>query len=278
MSITLATPVISMLLLFLSQISLAIDTITQSQSLPDGSSLVSNDGTFKLGFFSPGSSTNRYVGIWYKNIPVQTVVWVANRDHPINDNSSVLSISKDGNLVLLSQNHTLLWSTNATTKALNPIVQLLDNGNLVLRDRNNEQSFLWQSFDHPSNILLPGMKLGWDLKTGLNRCLTAWKNWDDPSPGDFTWGIVLGSNPESVMWKGSVEIYRSGPWNGIHFSGSPALKPNRIFDYKFVNNSDEVYYTYSLKNKDVVSILVMFQAEIVPELGYRGLDTRLYAQ
>ncbi|PNX69825.1 G-type lectin S-receptor-like serine/threonine-protein kinase, partial [Trifolium pratense] len=82
----------------------------------DGSTLVSKDGIFELGFFNLGDSTNRYVGIWYKNIPVRRVVWVANRDNPIKDNSSKLIISRDGNLLLLNQNQTLLWATNTTTK------------------------------------------------------------------------------------------------------------------------------------------------------------------
>nr|POF06073.1 s-locus-specific glycoprotein s13 [Quercus suber] len=42
----------------------------------------------------------------------------------------------------------------------------------------------------------PGMKLGWDLKSGLVWTLLAWKNWDDPSPGDFTWRMELHENPE----------------------------------------------------------------------------------
>lgn len=57
--------------------------ISRSQTLIDGESLASEEGTFELGFFSPGSSTHRYLGIWYKNIPIITVVWVANRKTPL---------------------------------------------------------------------------------------------------------------------------------------------------------------------------------------------------
>ncbi|GKV42579.1 hypothetical protein SLEP1_g49962 [Rubroshorea leprosula] len=35
-------------------------------------------------------SGNRYLGVWYKNIPVSTVVWVANRVNPINYSSGML--------------------------------------------------------------------------------------------------------------------------------------------------------------------------------------------
>ena len=82
------------LLFFLFESSFASNTITSSKSLSDGRTLVSKNGSFELGFFSPGSSKNCYVGIWYKNIPVKTVVWVANRLNPINDSSGLLIINK----------------------------------------------------------------------------------------------------------------------------------------------------------------------------------------
>uniref|UniRef100_A0A2N9GAZ3 Receptor-like serine/threonine-protein kinase n=1 Tax=Fagus sylvatica TaxID=28930 RepID=A0A2N9GAZ3_FAGSY len=249
------------ILLLLSGFSNASDSITQSQTISEGRALVSADGSFELGFFSPGSSTNRYLGIWYKNIPVITVIWVANRNNPIKDLSGVLKINTTGNLVLLSQNSSLVWSANSTKQALNPTLQLLETGNLVLRDGNdgNSENYLWQSFDYPCDTLLPGMKLGWDLKTGLDRRLSAWKNWDDPSPGDFTWGIELHDNPEIVMWKGSKMYYRSGPWNGLGVSGAPELKPNPVFRFNFVSNENEVYYEYYLKDKSIISRMVMNQ-------------------
>jgi hypothetical protein len=253
------------ILVFFSGFSnIAADTMTQSQSISEGKTLVSREGNFELGFFSSGSSANRYLGIWYKNIPVRTVVWVANRQYPIEDLSGMLMInSSTGNLVLLSQNNkkgsVVVWSANSTKKASNPIAQLLDNGNLVLRDGKdgNPGNYLWQSFDYPSDTLLPGMKLGWDLKKGLDRRLSAWKNLDDPSPGDFTWGIELTNYPEVVMWKGSQKYYRSGPWNGLRYSGAPELRANPVFQFNFVSNENEVYYTYQLINKSVITRMVM---------------------
>jgi hypothetical protein len=103
------------------------------------------------------------------------------------------------------------------------------------------------------------MKLGWDLRIGLDRRLSAWKSPDDPSSGDFTWGTQLQSNPELVMWKGSKKYFRSGPWNGIGFSGEPALIFNPVFDFDFVDDGEEFYYTYNLKNKSLITRLVMNQ-------------------
>ncbi|KAJ0046852.1 hypothetical protein Pint_04357 [Pistacia integerrima] len=248
------------LLLFFSGLCYATtDTIRSSQSLSERRTLVSKDQTFELGFFSPGSSKNRYLGIWYKKIPVQTVVWVANRLNPINDSSGMLMINRTGNLVLMSQSTSIVWSANLTKVSSSAVVQLLDSGNLVLRDEQdgNLGTYLWQSFDYPSDTLIAEMKLGWDLKTGFERRISAWRSPDNPSPGDFTWGIELQENPEIIMRKGSTKFYRSGPWNGLGFSGSPELRLNPIFKYKFVSNEEEVYYMFNATNKSAISRIVM---------------------
>ncbi|RDX66710.1 G-type lectin S-receptor-like serine/threonine-protein kinase, partial [Mucuna pruriens] len=252
------------LIFFSSKISSETNTIiTQFQSLPDGTTLVSEDGTFEMGFFSPGSSTNRYLGIWFKNIPTKTVVWVANRDHPIknNNNSSKLTITKEGNLVVLTQNNTVHWSTNATKKASRAIARLLDSGNLVLRDEedDNSQNYLWQSFDHPSDTLLPEMKLGWEITTGLNRYLTAWNNWEDPSSGHFTYGFTRSTIPEKQMWNGSSLFFRNGPWNGIRFSGTPSLKHRPLFGLTYEYDANECYFQFYPKNRSLISRIVLNQ-------------------
>ncbi|XP_075672331.1 G-type lectin S-receptor-like serine/threonine-protein kinase At4g27290 isoform X4 [Castanea sativa] len=241
------------------------DIITQSQSLSDskGTTLVSKDGGFVLGFFSPGNPNNRYLGIWYNNIPIRTVVWVANRRNPINGSSGVLMVNNYGELVLLNQNSTVAWSANLTKEARNPIVQLLDSGNLVLREENEEnpENYLWQSFDYPSDTWLPGMKLGWDLRTGLERRLTAWKSPDDPSPGELSWGIELHDYPEIVMKKGSDKFFRTGPWNGRVFSGVPELRATPVYDFSFVYNNDEVYFMFHMIKTSLITRAVMNQTQ-----------------
>ncbi|KAK7272477.1 hypothetical protein RJT34_29095 [Clitoria ternatea] len=253
--------ILTKILLFFLQTFSANDSMSRFQSLSEGKTLVSAEETFEFGFFSPGSSEDRYLGIWYKSIPVKTIVWVANRANPVKDNSSMLHIDSEGNVVLGNQNGTVVWSVSTRKKVLNPIIQLLDSGNLVARDEKDEdpENYLWQSFDYPSDTLLPGMKLGWDIKFGLERRVSAWKNWDDPSPGDFSWGISLEGFPQVMMWKGSKEYYRGGPWNGLGFSGAPELKTNPVFEYKFVSNKEEVYYTYNLRNKSMITRIVMNQ-------------------
>ncbi|XP_058758282.1 G-type lectin S-receptor-like serine/threonine-protein kinase At4g27290 [Vicia villosa] len=247
----------------LSQISFATDTITQSTPFLDGSTLVSKDGTFEMGFF--GNSSNRYIGIWYKNIPVRRVVWVANRDNPTNDSSSKLIINHDGNLLLLNHNESFVWSINTTRKTSGPVVlQLLDTGNLVLKYENSNsysesnlgENFLWQSFDYPCDTVLPGMKYGWNKKTGLEKGLVAWRTANDPSSGDLSLYMMHTNNPESILRKGSTKYYRTGPWTwNAQTSGVIGLKTNPVYNFEFMDNEDEVYYRFTLKNKSVISII-----------------------
>ncbi|PON49898.1 Phosphorylase kinase, gamma catalytic subunit [Parasponia andersonii] len=242
-----------------------VDSIRPLESISDGRTLVSSEGRFELGFFTPSGSKSRYLGIWYKNIPVQTVVWVANRCNPIEDSSGTLTINDKGNLVLLSKNKSVVWSTSSLKQAQKPLVQLLDNANLVLRDEidKNSENYLWQSFDYPSDTFISGMKIGWNLRRNLSKRLSAWRSFDDPCNGDFTYGVEfdaqLHTYPEVIMRKGSAKFYRAGAWNGVSFSGAPELRPNPIFDYTFVENDDEVYYTYNIKNKSLITRIVLNQ-------------------
>ncbi|KAM6595340.1 hypothetical protein CsatA_005864 [Cannabis sativa] len=253
-----------------------VDTIRPSEILRDNNNtaiLVSKQGTFGLGFFTltATSSKNLYLGIWYNNITSdQKVVWVANRCEPVKDSSGSLTINDKGNLVLFSgqsNNRVVVWSTNSSKQAREPLVQLLDNGNLVLRDEKdaNTTKYLWESFDYPTDTMLPGMKLGWDLRRGLNRRLSSWKSSDDPCHGDYTYGIELDEPdhiaPQLLIRNGSSILYREGPWRGVSFSGTSNYVS--VFwensDYEFVHNKDEIYFTYNTQNKSLIVAISLRQ-------------------
>jgi len=71
-------------------------TLTPNQSIrdwPEGQSLMSKDQNFELGFFRPGNSSYRYLGIRFVKVKEQTLVWVANREDPINGPSDQFSQS-----------------------------------------------------------------------------------------------------------------------------------------------------------------------------------------
>ncbi|TXG67246.1 hypothetical protein EZV62_008521 [Acer yangbiense] len=214
------------------------DSITPSQSIKDGETLDSG-GNFELAFFSPGNSTRRYLGIQYK--VVKTVAWVANRETSLTDHSGVLNVTQQGNLVLLDGMNRIIWSSNTSRTAKNPVVQLLKSGNLVVKDGNDDDpgNFLWQSFDLPTDTLLPGMKLGRNFVTGLDTYLSSWKSSEDPAPGQFSLWIDPHGFPQLVLRNGSALCYRAGSWNVIRFTGTLRLNPKPEFLYRFELNKDE---------------------------------------
>ncbi|KAH9651107.1 Receptor-like serine/threonine-protein kinase SD1-6 [Citrus sinensis] len=263
----------SLIFLLSIKVSLAAETVTPASFIRDGEKLVSTPQRFELGFFSPGKSKNRYVGLWYQKIP-DTVLWVANRDRPISDHNAVLTISNNGNLVLLNQTNGTIWSTNVSSQVKNPVAKLLDNGNLVITDNSSYQttdSYLWQSFDYLTDTLLPDMKLGWDLKTGLKRYLSSWESADDPSPGKFTFGLDIQVSPKLCSFNGSAKYSCTGQWNGAAFVAVP--NSNFLYDKVFVENKDEISVRYESFNSPNIMILKVNASGLLTSLIWNERST-----
>ncbi|CAA7054170.1 unnamed protein product [Microthlaspi erraticum] len=259
-----------------------VNTLSSKDSLTISSNrtIVSPGDVFELGFFKPASSSRWYLGIWYKNIPERTYVWVANRDKPLPNPLGTFKISGPNlaNLVLIDQSKNIVWSTNLTTRYVrSPVVaELLANGNLVLRYANNKNNsnpsgFLWQSFDSPTDTLLPEMKLGFDLKTKSNRFLTSWRSPDDPSSGDFSYKLETRGFLEFFIRSEDFQVYRTGPWNGIRFSGVPEMQKTDYLVHKFTENKKEIAYTFLMTNHSIYSRLTLtpsgylYQSTWLPE-------------
>ncbi|XP_052201072.1 receptor-like serine/threonine-protein kinase SD1-8 isoform X8 [Diospyros lotus] len=255
----------------------AIETITATQPLFPNQTMVSAGGVVELGFFSPGNSNKWYVGVWYKDSdPDRTVVvWVANRDNPLtNSSSGSLKIGDDGNLLLVDEAaNIVVWSsTSNQTSSANTVAQLLDSGNLVVRRENDvdPENYLWQSFDYPTDTFLPGMKLGWDAKSGLNRYLTSWKRIDDPSTGDYHFKMDVDGLPEFFLWDKQAINYRNGPWNGLRFSGVPEMNATYNITFTFVLEKDEVSYSFGLKDKSLNSRVTMSSLGVLQRYAWIG--------
>ncbi|KAB2637494.1 G-type lectin S-receptor-like serine/threonine-protein kinase [Pyrus ussuriensis x Pyrus communis] len=253
----------------LLQLCSSLDTIKFVQPVRDGDFLVSKNETFVLGFFRPKISTNRYVGIWYK-FSEDMVVWVANRDNPINSSSGVLSIGSDGNLVLqvnTSQGLLPLWSTNVSISSASNdkiFAQILDSGNLVLAQQGSQDVF-WQSTDHPTNILLQNIKMG-----GIHRFLTSWNSENDPGTGNVSLRIDPNGSPQMILYNIEAKLWRSGQWNEIKWSGTPAAQPKDVFKINFVNNKDEITYQWTVLDPSVHSVYIIDGSRTFKLLVWQG--------
>ncbi|KAI4338176.1 hypothetical protein L6164_016520 [Bauhinia variegata] len=153
-----------------SHVCLAGDTLNAGDRITGNVTLVSIRKVFELGFFSPS------------------------------DDSTYL---EDGNLKVLSPNGNVHWSSELKGfSAENRTVMLMDSGNLVLKD-NHSGNFLWQSFEHPADTFLPGMKMNQDLN------MTCWMADDDPRPGNYTFkpgsvgvnNYIISRNQGQLYWE-----------------------------------------------------------------------------
>ncbi|XP_066363585.1 putative inactive G-type lectin S-receptor-like serine/threonine-protein kinase SRK [Miscanthus floridulus] len=261
------------------------DSLSVGQTLVVGEKLISRNGKFALGFFqfqpapgtsfskSPLSSLGWYLGIWFNKIPVFTPVWIANREKPIT--YPELKISRDGNLIIAILNNnastaeSILWSTahfvvnrstaetstnTTSTAAAAAAAVLMDNGNLALIVAGSSSSngtSLWQSFDYPTDVGLPGAKLGWNKVTGLNRRFISKKNLIDPGLGSYI--LELDSNgvlshrrrkPPFVVYlswsSGKLAYTLVHTFNGLLDSDA---RTKGLLVPKYVNNHEE-YFTY----------------------------------
>ncbi|XP_071698441.1 G-type lectin S-receptor-like serine/threonine-protein kinase SD2-5 [Rutidosis leptorrhynchoides] len=136
----------------------------------DGLFLISNSSVFGFGFNKNTDVTSFTLGIIH--ITTSRIIWSANKDFPV-DYSDNFLFGSDGNAYLQS-NGNVVWSTNTAKNGVSSM-QLLDSGNLVLL--KDDGSVVWQSFNHPTNTLMPkqdfvkGMKLVSNMKNNLSFSL-----------------------------------------------------------------------------------------------------------
>ncbi|KAF3777455.1 G-type lectin S-receptor-like serine/threonine-protein kinase [Nymphaea thermarum] len=158
----------SMLCVFFLMIGISSFPHAQAQSQPYknislGSSLSSLDKepfwTSPSGEFSFGFSTTDgriYVGIWFEKIPEKTLVWTANRDSPAPSGSTV-ELTTDGRLVLKDEKKVEFMTIANSSNGDVASAAMLDNGNFVLQSSSGDVK--WQSFEHPTDTILPGQSL-----------------------------------------------------------------------------------------------------------------------
>ncbi|XP_021648749.2 G-type lectin S-receptor-like serine/threonine-protein kinase At1g11300 [Hevea brasiliensis] len=199
--------------------SKASDSLYPNQSIRHPHTIVSAGGTFSLGFFSPGKTENYYLGIWYTRIPMNKFVWVGNRDYPFH-NSATLSISTDGN-IMITDGKMSYKVTNISVSG-NAFAKLLDSGNLILKGQVQKAGIYWQSFDYPTDTLLPGMNLGDDFRFNPEHfwTLVSWSSIGDPTPGNFSLvADFSGLRSCNLIIKQGNETYWKSPIQGLTYSG-----------------------------------------------------------
>ncbi|OEL32406.1 Receptor-like serine/threonine-protein kinase SD1-8 [Dichanthelium oligosanthes] len=248
--------------------------LTQSGTISGNQTLDSPSNAFQLGLFAASNRSRWFLGIWFAVSP-DTVVWVANRDRPLTSPSGVVELSGGGALVLrdAATNDTVWSSSNSSSSSSAAAVavvgavvaELRDTGNLVLTDAAG--AVLWQSFEHPTNTFLPEMRVGKSIRTGADWSLSSWRGADDPSPGDFRYVMDTSGSPELYIWSHGRKTYRTGPWNGVRFSGIPEMTTfSDMFDFQFTATADEVSYMFRNRDGSPMSRVLLNESGVMQRM------------
>ncbi|KAH7849561.1 hypothetical protein Vadar_019631 [Vaccinium darrowii] len=215
---------ISLLLLSplpLFSISSPHDTLPTSSSLSITTVLTSPNGVFTAGFHSVGQNAYCF-SIWFTEPTSDgslTVVWTANRNQPVNGKLSKLSLLKSGDLILTDAAEFTVWSTN-TNSIPTLELKLLDTGNLVLKNPNG--TIIWQSFDSPTDTILPNQPMTRTAKLVSSRSQT------NISTGFYSF-YFDNDNVLRLLFDGPEisSVYWPDPWKTIWDAGRTSYNSSR---------------------------------------------------
>ncbi|KAB1199621.1 G-type lectin S-receptor-like serine/threonine-protein kinase RKS1 [Morella rubra] len=191
-------------------------------------------------------------------------------NQPIKNGDILISTDKTFALGFFSPRFPF-WSTNTSVSSMNnSMARLLDSGNLVLVGRDS-QRVTWQSFDYPSNTMLPFMKLGLDRRTGFKWYLTSWKSAENPGTGNCSYAIDPSEYPQLFLYKAGAPFWWAGSWTEQRWSCVPEMTRNFIFNVSYVNNQDEIAITYAqyakkhslIRNKGILAVLTVSVAVLL---------------
>ncbi|KAJ0714062.1 putative protein kinase RLK-Pelle-SD-2b family transcription factor WD40-like family [Helianthus annuus] len=158
--------------------------------------LMSENGVFEFGFLEKDGEF--VVGIRYNLGPklVNIPVWTVGGGVRVSINST-FTLSMDGRLILFENfKNSIIWSTDTSNLNVEKLT-LLNNGNLVLM--GSESKVIWQSFDRPTNTLLPGQTLSYprNLRAPSTKSVTSY------------YTFVVDREGVALMWESNVTYWQS---------------------------------------------------------------------
>ncbi|RXH86613.1 hypothetical protein DVH24_021886 [Malus domestica] len=221
------------------------DTLKPGESLNSTTWLCSAMGTFCLGFCVYDKSNSSQLCIWGRD--TSNTGWIASRDKPVLYPTGVLTLDKNKTLKIMDQGRTRLELYSASRETANTntstvVATLLDSGNFILQEVNtihgSKNRILWQSFDHPTDTLYPGMMLGVNHRNGHMLSLTSWSSDYNPKPEPFTLEWDYKTQELQIKRRGVV-YWTSGALTSKRFK---LLR--RRYNFSIVSNKNEDYFSY----------------------------------
>ncbi|XP_057515285.1 G-type lectin S-receptor-like serine/threonine-protein kinase LECRK3 [Amaranthus tricolor] len=239
-------------------------SITIGESLTatkNSKSWVSPLGDFAFGFHLYSNTSNLFLlAIWYAKIP-ETVVWYANGGNPIAEKSTV-TLTADVGLVLNDPKGIHLWNTSSEWNGTFVVSRGLmdDSGNFILRSKDDKS--VWQSFDHPTDTLLPSQTM---TKGGVLDSRLSESNY---TKGRFQLRLQYDGNMVLNTWD-----VPSGFQYPPYYATGTYESPNQGFQLRY-NESGHMYLL--AKNGTVLNDLIPADKIALPGDSYLRATLNFY--
>ncbi|KAK7858577.1 g-type lectin s-receptor-like serine/threonine-protein kinase lecrk3 [Quercus suber] len=186
--------VITLLVPVIAQVNTNVSVGSALFATDDNSTWTSPSGDFSFGFRRlPGQQDQFLLAIWFAKIPDKTIVWSANGRYPAERESKV-ELNTAGQLVLIAPSGWELWRSNNNENHQVSNGAMLDTGNFVITSKNS--SIIWNSFDEPTNTMLPTQVLGFARRRSNNNENHQVSNGAMLDTGNF----VITSKNSSIIW------------------------------------------------------------------------------
>ncbi|KAL4601324.1 hypothetical protein ACB092_11G264400 [Castanea dentata] len=204
--------VITLLVPAIAQVNTNISVGSALFATDDNSTWTSPSGDFSFGFRRfPGQQDQFLLAIWFAKIPDETIVWSANGDYPAERESKV-ELNTAGQLELKAPGGWELWRSSSNE---NPQVSngaMLDTGNFVITSTNS--SILWNSFDEPTNTMLPTQVLG------FGNSLFSSMSEENYGVGKFQLRFNVPqqiiSNSSYILILNQIDVYTQNPYGAYY--------------------------------------------------------------
>ncbi|XP_017641116.2 LOW QUALITY PROTEIN: G-type lectin S-receptor-like serine/threonine-protein kinase LECRK3 [Gossypium arboreum] len=237
-----------------SNISLGLSFVAQDDNLVWRAS---RSGDFAVGFRKM-EMDGFLLSIWFDKIPEKTVVWSANRNDPV-EKGSIVELTTGGNLVVKDQKGRQIWSSISADTGVS-YAALLDTGNLVLASQDN--TILWQSFENPTDTLLPTQTMKLDTQVIAHYTETNY------SSGRYKFMLQRDGNLLlyttnfpfndavaaywSTQFKAEVAaIGRSNHKNLVHLLGYCNEGQNRLLVYEYMRNGSLAKFLFKISRPNL---------------------------
>ena len=215
-------------------------------------SLYSKSRKYFLGFYTIGIADGDFTYLTVQSAYENQIVWEGNREESVDQSDAVLSLNFSGVLKIESESvkkPIILYSPPQLIN--NTVATLLDTGNFVLQKLhpNGTNILLWQSFDYPTDTLIPTMKLGVNHKTRHRWLLVSQLTDSRATPGAFSLEWEPKERELMIRRRGKV-CWKSGKLRNNRFENIRE-DAQGVLNYTIVSNEEEDSFSFTSTNENI---------------------------